>query len=304
MQKLSNMNNLETELSPKVQEQFERFAKNYNKRGGSKKHTAPAVCFIDFFRLCDKKWGDIPDYDALCNTLTSGQIDYFMPVFKWLVDDKKIQVDVQTATIITLKGGIGQLTASFGETPPTAVQDYLDYSIEKMIVKNIKPVSVRGTLQTAIYLYIEMGLNGADTPSQAQIDAYLELKRGVAPQLSVFCKFLNESFGTSLSCKFTKKRKPEVVDKGYSYVDDENRKYCEKAFIELAMLNKPLNKKQKLMWIDYGLKYFHRHDIHLNSLDEIEIQTCLDNKELMLLKHGDTTFAIPNFDWHKTSTAH
>ena len=121
-----------------------------------------------------------------------------------------------------------------------------------------------------------MRLDGAKTLSQEQIDAYLKHKGGAAPQLSIFCKFLNENFGTHLICKCPPKKKPVIANKGYDQIDDIDRKACEKAFIELVMLPKPLNDKQRLAWIDYALKYFHRHDIHLKKLSEI-------NKGLMVL---------------------
>lgn len=188
------------------------------------------------------------------------------------------------------------MLASFGEDIPVVLLKYLDYLVQRMIAKDLKPMTIRNTIQTAIYLYIEMGLTGAKTPSQEQIDTYLKRKSGVAPQLSIFCKFLNGNFTTNLSCKLPKKKKPTFVDKGYDYVGDSDRKTCEKAFIELVMLPKPLNDKQRLAWVDYGLKYFHRHDIHLKQLSEVNIQDCSKNPELMIVSHKGTEFPIPKFD--------
>ena len=151
-------------------------------------------------------------------------------------------------------------------------------------------------MQTAIYLYIEMRLDGAKTLSQEQIDAYLKHKGGAAPQLSIFCKFLNENFGTHLICKCPPKKKPVIANKGYDHVDDIDRKACEKAFIELATLPKPLNDKQRLAWVDCALKYFHRHDVHLKKLSDVAILDCIENTELIMVKHRDTLFPIPKFD--------
>lgn len=296
MQKSKKIEKQEQELSLIMREQFRAFELSYNMRGGYKTYTAPAYFFIDFFWLCDKTWQKISDYNTLCSQFSPAQLERFMPVLKWLVISEQISVDEQTATIFILKGGVHELLANYGENIPVVLQSYLDYLVQRMTVKNLKPTTIRNTIQTAIYLYLEMGLTGAKTPSQEQIDTYLKRKAGVTPQLSNFCKFLNENFDTQLICKCPPKKKPVITDNGYGYVTEADRKIYEKAFIELATLPKPLNDKQRLAWIDYGLKYFHRHDIHLKKLTDVDILNCDENPELMTVKHHENSFPIPRFD--------
>ena len=296
MQKLKQTIKQEKQLSPLMLEYFKQFETSYNKRGGYKTYTVPASTFMDFFQLCDQNWSDIPSYEEICGTFTQEQLEHAMPALKWLANTNKIQVDNQTSIVLNLKGGIYELLAYFGDKIPVELKAYLDYLAKRMLERNLKPITIRGMMQTAIYLYIEMRLDGAKTLSQEQIDAYLKHKGGAAPQLSIFCKFLNENFGAHLICKCPPKKKFIGSDNGYDYVNDTDRKACEKAFIELVMLPKPLNDKQRLAWVDYALKYFHRHDIHLKKLSEINILDCNENPELMIVKHQDIVFHIPKFE--------
>ena len=296
MQKLKQTIKQEKQLSPLMLEYFKQFETSYNKRGGYKTYTVSASTFMDFFQLCDQNWSDIPSYEEICATFTQEQLEHAMPALKWLANTNKIQVDNQTSIVLNLKGGIYELLAYFGDKIPVELKTYLDYLAKRMLERNLKPITIRGMMQTAIYLYIEMRLDGAKTLSQEQIDAYLKHKGGAAPQLSIFCKFLNENFGTHLICKCPPKKKPVIANKGYDQIDDIDRKACEKAFIELVMLPKPLNDKQRLAWIDYALKYFHRHDVHLKKLSDVAILDCIENTELIMVKHRDTLFPIPKFD--------
>lgn len=296
MQKLKQTIKQEKQLSPLMLEYFKQFETSYNKRGGYKTYTVPASTFMDFFQLCDQNWSDIPSYEEICATFTQEQLEHAMPALKWLANTNKIQVDNQTSIVLNLKGGIYELLAYFGDKIPVELKAYLDYLAKRMLERNLKPITIRGMMQTAIYLYIEMRLDVAKTLSQEQIDAYLKHKGGAAPQLSIFCKFLNENFGTHLICKCPPKKKPVIANKGYDQIDDIDRKACEKAFIELVMLPKPLNDKQRLAWINYALKYFHWHDIHLKKLSEINILDCNENPELMIVKHQDIVFHIPKFE--------
>lgn len=284
-------------LSPYMAEQFKMFRKSYDSRSGHKTYTARPEAFLRFFYICDQHWQDIPSYETLEKSLSKVDFQKAMPVFKWLVKKGDAKVSDETYQIILIQCAIQETLASFGETPPLALQSYLDHLNQKFDNQEITQKSIRGFLQPPMYLYHQFKLNGAQTPSQRQIDGYLKEHTGNRSIIGTFVKFLNKTHGTALVCKLTKKAPPIVPNPkgGYGFVDDNARKLAENALVELGLIEQPFNDAQKLAWINQGIRYFHRHAVNIQNLHEVVIQNSRESSKLMVVKHFEASFLLPRF---------
>ncbi|MDN5489539.1 MAG: hypothetical protein L0G57_04190 [Acinetobacter sp.] len=287
----------EQPLSPYMDEQYNLFRKSYDSRGGHKTYTARPSAFMGFFHICDQQWGKIPSLEVLQTKLTNYQLQRAMPVFKWLVKKGHIEADEIFYEKILIQGAVQETLASFGEQPPTMLQSYLDYLNEKFDKQEITQKSIRGFLQPPMYLYHRFELKGSQTPSQWQIERYLKEHKGSRSLISTFVKFLNRFHGTNLICKVTKKKKPPIPNPngGYDFVNDKDRKISEDILIELGQLSSVFDDAQKIAWINHGIKYFHRHDINIQNLDEVIIQASRESMKLMVVKHYEASFPLPRF---------
>lgn len=284
-------------LSIYMQEQYNFFRKSYDSRGGHKTYTARPDAFWKFFHICDQYWGEIPSLKVLKFKLTKSQLQHAMPVLKWLVKIGHIQTDESFYEQILIQGAVQETLANFGKEPPIMLQSYLDYLNDKFDNKQIAQKSIRGFLQPPMYLYHRFKLNGSQAPSQRQIERYLKEHQGNRSLISTFVNFLNKFHGTNLICKVTKKKKPPVPNPngGYEFVNDKDRKVSEDILIQLGQLSSAFDDAQKIAWINNGIKYFHRHVINLQNLDEVMIQASRKSMKLMVVKHYEASFPLPRF---------
>ena len=105
--------------------------------------------------------------------------------------------------------------------------------------------------------------------------------------------YLNTNHECNLKCKrITKSNSKKLT---YKIVKDKERQICERRFVDLAMLNKPLNDRQKIQWINNGIKYFHRFSINVKALSDVSIESCEEYVNLMIVEYNQTSFVLPKF---------
>lgn len=289
--------NSQIPLSAYMDTQYDLFRWFYDRRGGHKTHTARPNAFLWFFYLCDQHWGKIPSYDFLQTKIHKHQFTKAMPIFKWMIKTGQIPMDENLYNIIHYQGAVQETMASFGEESPLALQSYLDYLNEKCDKHEITQKSLRGFMQPPMYLYHRFKLKGSQTPSQGQIELYLKEHKGSHSLIATFVKFLNKFHGTNLICKVTKRKELPIPNPngGYEFVNDKDRKISEDILIELGQLSSAFDDAQKIAWINHGIKYFHRHNINIQNLDEVIIQASRESMKLMVVKHYEASFPLPRF---------
>ena len=293
MTKLNPINAPEELLSYKVYQSYVDFSEFLRRRTGKRKFVAPAHRFLKFFEECDVQWGKIPSYEVIIHTFDDQFVQRNMPVLGWMVKTHQIRVDDMTEQILISQAAIQERFVAFGDNPPSTLQEYLLFLNERQEQRKGKPSSVRTVFQPIIGLYYHYGLKDNQTPSQAQIDRYLVKNKGHITAIVSFTHYLNTHHQFNLICKRAKKQtlgKPH-----YKVVGDKERRKFEKQFIELAMLTKPLSDKEKIQWVNSGIKYFHRFFINIKILSDVHIKPCNEYKNLILVQYGDKLFALPKF---------
>lgn len=293
MTKLNPINEPEELLSYEVSQSYVDFSEFLRRRTGKRKFVAPAHRFLKFFKECDVQWGKIPSYEIIIHAFDDRFVQRNMPVLGWMVKTHQIHVDDMTEQILISQAAIQEMFVAFGDNPPSILQEYLLFLNERQERRKSKPSSVRTVFQPIIGLYYHYGLKDAQTPSQAQIDRYLVKNKGHITAIVSFTHYLNTHHQFNLICKRSKKR--TLNKPNYKVVGDKERRKFEKRFIELAMLTKPLSNKEKIQWVNNGIKYFHRFFINIKTLSDVHIKPCNEYKNLMLVQYGDKLFTLPKF---------
>ena len=280
-------------LSHSVFQSYSDFDMFLLRRTGRRKFVAPAHRFFAFFKECDLRWGNIPSYEIITCSFSDQFVQRNMPVIGWLVKTHQINVDNTIEQIIISQAAIQESFVAFGDDPPSILQEYLLFLNKRQERRRSKPSSVRTVFQPIISLYHHYGLQGSQTPSQAQINKYLKRNKGHTTSMISFVQYLNTSRQCNLVCKRVKK---QILDKpAYKMVGDKERKEFERRFIELAMLIDPLDNEEKIQWIKYGIGYFHRLFINIKALSDVCIKLCREYENLMLVQYDNRQFALPKF---------
>lgn len=280
-------------LSCNISQSYANFSEFLRKRTGKRRFVAPAHRFLEFFEECDKQWSEIPDFRTLISTFNDQFVQKNMPVLAWLVKTHQILVDDITKQILISQAAIQERFVAFGNKPPSILQEYLIFLNERQRQRQSKPSSVRTVLQPIIDLYYHYGLKGSQTPTQAQIDSYLTKNKGHLTAIISFVHYLNTYRQFNLT--YRRIAKPTLDKITYKVVEDKERQKFEKQFILLAMLERPLNDRQKIQWINNGIKYFHRFFINIKTLSDVVIKPCKEYESLILVEYGGNLFPLPKF---------
>lgn len=280
-------------LSYNIYQSYADFSEFLLKRKGKRNFVAPAYRFLEFFKECDLQWGKIPSYEIITYTFDDHFVQKNMPVLGWLLKTHQICVDDTTEQIIISQAAIQEMFVAFDDDSPSILQEYLCFLNKRQKRRQSKPSSVRTVFQPMISLYYYYGLHGSQTPSQAQIDRYLTTNKGQISAMVCFVQYLNNHRQFNLVCKRMSKQVP--VRPTYKIVGDKDRQKFERRFIALAMLTDPLNNKEKIQWINYGIRYFHRFFISIKALSDVDIKPCDEYENLMLVQYDNKQFALPKF---------
>lgn len=284
---------LEDLLSHNIFQSYTDFSEFLRSRTGKRNFVAPAYRFIEFFKECDLQWGKIPSYKIITYTFDDHFVQKNMPVLRWLLKTHQICVDDITEQIIISQAAIQEMFVAFDDDPPIILQEYLCFLNKRQKHRQSKPSSVRTVFQPIINLYHYYSLQGSQTPTQVQIDRYLTINKGQISAMICFVQYLNNHRQLNFVCKRVSKQ--VSVKPAYKMVGDKDRQKFERRFIALAMLTDPLNNKEKIQWVNYGIRYFHRFLISIKTLSDVDIKPCHDYENLMLVFYHDKQFALPKF---------
>ena len=217
--------------------------------------------YIDFFVRCDALWGKILDYESLVQEFKPNGLREHLTVLRWLIKTKQVIVDPKIKDQIAEEERILSLLAKFDGDIPACITTYHTYLIKRQIERKTSIKSIRMALQPAIGLCTQFNLNGVHTPNQEQIEGYLLLKQGQHNSLYGFVTFLNKEYGLSLVC--IKPSKDAVLK--------ANRKEIEQKMMMLSNQSQSLSDKDKLVWLQLSMVYFHKVDISLKALRTLTV---------------------------------
>lgn len=233
--------------------------------------------FIDFFVRCDELWGQIPSYESLVQEFKPNGLREHLTVLRWLINTKQVVVDTKIKAQIAEEERIVNLLAKFDGKTPCCISGYHQYLEQKLLMSKTSLKSIRLALQPAIDLCTEYGVEGLNTPNQEQLDRYLLVKHGQYSALYGFVTFSNKEYGLSLVC--IKPSKDAVLK--------ANRKEIEQKMIMLNNQSKPLSDKDKLLWLQLSMVYFHNTQISLKMLTTITLKHGCDEMDILTYKKQD-----------------
>lgn len=239
--------------------------------------------FIDFFVRCDELWSKIPNYESLVQEFKPNGLRENLTVLRWLINTKQVVVDSKIKDQIAEEERIVNLLAKFYDKTPDCISTYHQYLDQKLVNGKTSLRSVRLALQPAVDVCIEHNVKGSNTPNQEQIDIYLLEKSGQYSSFYGFVTFLNSKYNKSLKCE-------EPKDKD---IEKLNRLKIEKKMIAMSLESKPLNKKEKLVWLQLSMAYFHNTPISLKMLKNITLQHGCNEMDVLTYKEQD--YWIPKY---------
>lgn len=241
--------------------------------------------FINFFVHCDELWSKIPSYESLVNEFKPNGLREYLTVLRWLIKTKQVVVDTKIKDQIAEEERIVNLLAKFDGRTPHCIGEYHYYLEQKLLKGKTSLKSVRLALQPAIDLCTQFRLEGSNAPIQEQIDGYLLVKQGQRNALYGFVMFLNKKYGSSLVC--IKPSKDAVLK--------ANRGEIEKQLMVLNNQPKPLSDKDKLMWLQLGMMYFHSVTVNSKTLMSLEKENIIVEEEnAVLIKFKGDEYILPS----------
>ena len=238
--------------------------------------------FIDFFVRCDGLWGKIPSYESLVKAFKPEGLRHNLTVLRWLVDTQQIVIDENIKNRVAEESRIEKLLAKLGADTPLIIQNYYDYLIERQMQKGTAFKSVRLSLQPVIDIYHQYLLKNDSTPSQAQIDKYLQHKSGQLNSLSSFIVFLRNQHQINLIAKSPNKKLIAKI----------KRKDAENELMTLAQLPTPLSSENQLKWIQMALVYFHCLMLDIHIIKNCPI-TSAKLKDMITIEYLTKSYSIP-----------
>lgn len=229
---------------------------------GSKTATLKHIPFINFFVRCDELWGKIPCYESLVHEFKPNGLREYLTVLRWLIKTKQVVVDPKIKNQIAEEERIVNLLAKLDGKMPRCIIEYHQYLEQKLLMGKTSLKSVRLALQPTIDLCTKYDIEGSHKPSQEQLDGYLLVKHGQYSALYGFIAFLNKSYGLNLACN-----KPNKDD-----IQQLKKKEIEQKMIILYEQPKPLSYKDRLVWLQLAMAYFHSINVPVKVLRALKFE--------------------------------
>ena len=250
---------------------------------GSKTATLKHISFINFFVRCDELWGKIPCYESLIHEFKPNGLREYLTVLRWLIKTKQVVVDPKIKDQIAEEERIVNLLAKLDNKAPDCITTYHQYLDQKLLNGKTSLKSVRLALQPAVDLCNQFKVEGSNTPDQEQIDTSLLEKSGQYNSFYGFVTFLNSKYNTLLKCE-----KPKNKD-----IEKVNRLKIEEKMIAMSLESEPLNEKEKLVWLQLSMAYFHNTQISLKMLTTITLKHGCD--EMDILTYQERDYWLPKY---------
>lgn len=242
--------------------------------------------YIDFFAHCDKTWGEIPSYKKLVIEFKPDGLRTYLNALRWLIETNQVKVDKQLKTEMAEEQRIEQLLAKLGDITPPIILKYLDYLHTRRLERGTSITTLRLSLQPVVDMYHQFELKDENTPSQAQLDAYLAIKSGQRASLMSFLPFLRNNYGVELRAK--------VKDTKDELSIQSKRKEVEKRLMALINSENPLSKKEQIEWFMLSMLFFHKKEITKKALKSATI-TDYTEEDMFLLVHESKEYWIPKY---------
>jgi hypothetical protein len=237
--------------------------------------------FIYFFIRCDEIWHKIPSYESLVQEFKPNGLREHLTVLRWLILTEQITIDSTTKAQVAEQERIVNLLEKFDNKTPRCIEEYHKYLDQKLLEGKTSLKSVRLALQPAVDLCIEYEVKGLNTPTQEHIDGYLLLKQGQYSSLYGFVTFLNKSYELVMVCN-----KPSKED-----VWKLKSKEIEQEIMRLYNKDKPLSPKDRLIWLQLAMAYFHQVNVTLSTLKALTVQQ--RNEEMYMIVFNEKEYWLP-----------
>lgn len=267
-----------------IQESYSKFIDWLSETRGLSWTVEKHLKYLDFFERCDKTWGEIPNYQKLVTEFKPEGLRTYLNALRWLIETNQVVVDKQLKTEMAEEQRIEQLLTKLGEITPPIIQKYLDYLHARKLERGTSITTLRLSLQPVVDMYHQFELKDENTPSQAQLDAYLAIKSGQRASLMSFLPFLRNNYGVDLKAK--------VIEPGSQKSPQSKRKEVEKRL--LALMNSPnkLSKAEQMDWFILGMQFFHKKEITKKALKAATI-TEHSGENMFVITHDGEEYWIP-----------
>lgn len=272
--------------NPNIKESYANFIEWLAETRGYGWTVEKHLKYIDFFAHCDKTWGEIPSYKKLVIEFKPDGLRTYLNALRWLIETNQVKVDKQLKTEMAEEQRIEQLLAKLGDITPPIILKYLDYLHTRRLERGTSITTLRLSLQPVVDMYHQFELKDENTPSQAQLDAYLAIKSGQRASLMSFLPFLRNNYGVELRAK--------VKDAKDELSTQSKRKEVEKRLMALINSENPLSKKEQIEWFMLSMLFFHKKEITKKALKSATI-TDYTEEGMFLLIHESKEYWIPKY---------
>lgn len=273
--------NLHLFKSDNIKTDYEDFINWFVERSDNQNVVLEHLKFTTFFKTCDELWHKIPSYKSLVREFKPEGLRHYLTALRWLIDTEQVVVDLKIKNEIAEKERIFNLFEKF-EAVPESIGSYYEFLNEKLNRKKTSLKSVRLALQPAIGIYIELGINRLQQPSQEQLNTYLRQKPGQLSAITGFISHLNRKYDTNIQCN---KPDPEVIRR-------DRRKKLEKEIIAINLIPNPTNKDYE-KWIVISLEYFHELKVSKKTIATLNPD---QDKHKVTIKYDNQEYVIPSLE--------
>lgn len=224
--------------------------------------------YVEFFIICDKKWGYLPDYDQLVTHFKTEGLRTYLRLLRWLEESAYIITNQKTKNSVSEQERIRVLLSKFSPTP-TLIHDYHEELSMQVRINKIQFKTMRLALQPVVDLYLLHKLNSDDIPNKCDFDNYLLKKPGQYNNLVKFISYIKRDINPDLIVNRPDK---EGLDEERHRKLLRERTQHEKDMIKI--INNPIRPQTKelnLIWIRHAMMVFHSQKISIKSARTFEL---------------------------------
>ena len=273
--------NLHLFKSDNIKTAYQDFINWFVERSDNQNVVLEHLKFTTFFKTCDELWHKIPSYNSLVREFKPEGLRHYLTALRWLIETEQVVVDLKIKNEIAEKERIFNLFEKF-EAVPESIGSYYEFLNEKLSRKKTSIKSIRLALQPAVGIYIELGINRLQQPSQEQLETYLRQKQGQLSAITGFISHLNRKYDTNIQCN---KPDPEVIRR-------DRRKKLEKEIIAINLIPNPTSKDYE-KWIAISLEYYHELKVSKKTIATLNPD---QDKHKVTIKYDNQEYVIPSLE--------
>ena len=155
---------------------------------------------VDFFLAVESRWGQLPDYAALCTYFGTAVLRKSLLVMRWLEDSGRVRVDAAIKRETALRGQIERLVERVATDPATCqiLETYREALMARHAAGKLHLRSVKSSLSAAAGLVGFAAERGLQVPDQAALENYVAEQPGQHATLAGVVRHLREVHGAGL----------------------------------------------------------------------------------------------------------